>query len=102
GGTLVLTTQAADGVFMFEDVQARGDLRVVVPTPPAGFIQDPDDGFVTGFDGTSVSHLTVQLKPIPADSGAWVWWLVGGIVLLLLLVGAAIWIVLARRAGRAA
>jgi len=102
GDTLVQTVHAKAGLFVFEDVKARGDLRVVVPTPTAGFMQDPDDGFVPDFDGTSVSHLTVQLKPVPADQSSWIWWLVGGVVLLLLLVGGAIWFVLAQRRRGAA
>src|SRR5690606_30891848 len=38
---LVLTTHAEAGLFHFKNVAARGDLRVVVPTPPDGYMQDP-------------------------------------------------------------
>ena len=84
-GQTVQTVSAADGAFVFKDVQVTGDLRVVVDEAPEGYAQKEEDGYVYNFDGTSLDYLTIRLAPITPDESApsrpnltWLWILLGG------------------------
>jgi hypothetical protein len=93
GDTVLQTTRANDGVFVFEEVQATGDLRVVVTELPAGYEQEESDGFFYNYDGAAVDDLTIRLtptdEPTPAEPG--VNWLV--ILLVSLGIAAAVVII---------
>lgn len=93
-GSTLQSTTAVDGAFAFEDVKARGDLRIVVVELPEGYEQMAADGLVHNFAGKRVDHLTIRLAPTvqpdptPTPAAPDLTWLV--IVLIALVVAAAI------------
>jgi hypothetical protein len=109
GGTLTLTqngkdiqsTIAKDGAFVFDNVTATGDLRVVVTQLPAGYEQKASDGFVYNYEGKTVDNLTVRLTPTaqpdPTPAASGVNLLVIGLVVLVLAAVAVIVTLVVRR-----
>jgi hypothetical protein len=100
-GKTLQTTIAKDGAFVFEDVKATGDLKIVVTDVPAGYEQKLEDGEVRNYAGTTIDYLTIRLVPTvapdPVPAAADFTWLVIVLAILVLAAAAAVVILLVRR-----
>jgi len=101
GDTVLESTTAENGAFVFEEVTAMGDLRVVVTEVPAGYEQEKSDGFVYNYEGMTVDYLSIRLTPTaepdPTSDTSGVNWLVVVLVILVIAAVAVIITLVVRR-----